>query len=158
MPTIELKTIIDADIEICFDLSRSIDLHQISTAHTDEKAITGRTEGLIELGEFVTWEAKHFGFTQQLCSKITAYDRPVHFRDEQIKGAFKYIVHDHYFEVENGKTMMTDVFDFEAPLGLIGKLVSNLILKNHLQRLLENRNKVIKAFAESGDWKKVLPS
>lgn len=47
MPTIQLETIIDADIKICFDLSRSIDLHQISTAKTNEKAIAGVTAGLI---------------------------------------------------------------------------------------------------------------
>ena len=41
MPTIQLETIINADIKICFDLSRSIDLHQISTAKTNEKAIAG---------------------------------------------------------------------------------------------------------------------
>jgi len=38
MPQIELETIINSEIEICFDLSRSIDLHKISTAATKEKA------------------------------------------------------------------------------------------------------------------------
>jgi hypothetical protein len=39
MPVISLKTIIEADIGLCFDLARSIDLHTISTAHTNERAI-----------------------------------------------------------------------------------------------------------------------
>ena len=42
MPAIELETKINSDIETCFDLSRSIDLHQISTAGTNERAISGR--------------------------------------------------------------------------------------------------------------------
>ena len=53
MPKIKLKTIIHADIEICFDLARSIDLHSISTAKTDEKAVDGKMKGLIELNEFI---------------------------------------------------------------------------------------------------------
>jgi hypothetical protein len=63
MPRIVLKTEIDAPIEVCFDLSRSIDLHQISTAHTNEQAIDGVTSGLINLHESVTWRARHFGFS-----------------------------------------------------------------------------------------------
>ena len=57
MPTIKLETIIKSTIETCFDLSRSIDLHRISTANTNEKAIDGITKGLINLNEFVTWRA-----------------------------------------------------------------------------------------------------
>lgn len=60
MPKIELTTEINAPIEICFDLSRSIDLHQLSTAKTNEKAIKGVTAGLIGPDESVTWEAVHF--------------------------------------------------------------------------------------------------
>jgi len=39
MPKIELKTEIKAKKDIVFDLSRSIDLHKISTEHTNEDAI-----------------------------------------------------------------------------------------------------------------------
>ena len=71
MPTIDLKTEIKAKIEICFDLSCSIDLHTLSTSKTNEKAIDGRTSGLIVLDDFITWEATHFVVRQQLTSKIT---------------------------------------------------------------------------------------
>lgn len=64
MPTIYLETVINADIKICFDLSRSIDLHQFSTVKTKEKAIAGITTGLVNTGDFVTWEAIHFGIKQ----------------------------------------------------------------------------------------------
>ncbi|MEH6514179.1 hypothetical protein [Maribacter arcticus] len=47
MPRIELRTEINAPKEIVFDLSRSIDLHKISTEHTKEEAISGKTSGLI---------------------------------------------------------------------------------------------------------------
>jgi len=77
MPVIRLQESIKAPIEVVFDLSRSVDLHKISTAHTNEEAVAGKTSGLMELHDSVTWRAKHLGFTQHLSSKITAYNRPI---------------------------------------------------------------------------------
>ncbi len=156
MPVIHLQTRVNAPIETCFDLSRSIDLHTISTAQTKEKAIAGRTNGLIELNETVTWQATHFGIRQKLTSKITALERPFHFRDEQVKGAFKYIKHDHYFKQDNGFVIMKDVFEFGAPLGLLGRLANKLVLTKYLTRFLVERNDLIKEYAETEKWKTVL--
>jgi ligand-binding SRPBCC domain-containing protein len=156
MPTIELKTEIQGDIETCFDLARSIDFHQISTAKTNEKAISGRTSGLIDLDENVTWQATHFGIRQKLTSKITVFKRPSHFRDEQLKGVFKFIVHDHYFEQGDGKVMMRDVFSFQSPLGIVGQLFEKLVLTKYLTKFLVERNNLIKEYAETTKWKSVL--
>ena len=90
MPKIELCIKILSTLEICFDLSRSIDLHQISTARTNEKAVAGTITGLINLCESVTWQATHFGISQQLTSKITAYKRPYFFCDGSKKEYFNH--------------------------------------------------------------------
>ena len=156
MPQIHLETLIKAKIEICFDLSRSIDLHKVSMAHSNEKAVDGRLTGLINLGETVTWEATHFGVKQTLTSRITAFNRPFHFRDEQIKGAFKSILHDHYFEQRGDDVLMKDVFNFESPLGILGDIANKVILTNYLTKLIIERNNIIKVFAETGKWKEVL--
>jgi ligand-binding SRPBCC domain-containing protein len=156
MPIITLETLIKSTIETCFDLSCSIDLHKISTAHTKEKAIAGKTSGLIGLNEQVTWQAKHFGITQKLTTKITAYNRPFYFRDEQIKGAFQFIQHDHYFETQGQMVMMKDKFHFQSPLGYLGTLADKWILTNYLTKLLVKRNQTIKTFAENEQWKWIL--
>jgi len=156
MHKIELITTINSSIDICFDLSRSIDLHQISTSKTSERAIAGVTKGLIGLDETVTWEAIHFGIRQQLTSKITAYNKPYYFVDEQIKGAFKSIHHKHEFREVNGKTIMTDIFKFSSPYGIFGHLFNSLILTKYLQKFLTERNNIIKYYAETALWKSVL--
>ncbi len=158
MPTIEIATEIEGDIEVCFDLARSIDLHQISTAKTNEKAIDGRTSGLIDFDEYVTWQATHFGIRQKLTSKITAYQRPIHFRDEQLKGIFKFIIHDHYFEQKNGKVIMTDLFYFQSPIGIIGRLFDKIVLIKYLKKFLFERNNLIKEYAETSKWKSIVNS
>jgi ligand-binding SRPBCC domain-containing protein len=151
MPTIVLSTIINAPIQRCFDIARDIDIHVASTAHTGERAITGRTSGLIELGESVTWRAKHFGIWQNLTSKITDFNSPFFFADELVEGAFKSFRHEHYFTRNGKQTVMQDVFMFESPLGILGKLANWLFLKKYMTGLLVKRNLVIKAEAETGN-------
>ena len=156
MPRISIKTIVKADKKIVFDSSRSIDLHLISTAHTNERAIAGKTEGLINLNESVTWEAKHLGFKQHLTSKVTELESPNYFVDEMEKGAFKRFRHEHIFSDSSGWTIMQDEFDYTSPIGFLGKIADYLFLKKYMTRLLKKRNMIIKDFAESDKWKEVL--
>lgn len=156
MPVIKLETLINAPIERVFDLSRSIDLHADSMAHTNERPIAGVMKGLINLGETVTWEATHFGIKQRLTSKITVCERPVKFSDTMVSGAFARFDHDHLFEEVDGKTLMRDVFDYDSPLGFLGNIADFLFLENYMRDLLIKRNELIKKIAESEDWRKFI--
>lgn len=148
MPIITLDTYIQASREVVFDLSRDIDLHQISTIHTNEKAIAGKTSGLIGLGETVTWQARHFGLTQKLSTKITAFQSPEYFVDEMLSGAFHSFKHEHLFLVRGEGTLMRDVFDYVSPLGILGRLADRLFLESYMKKLLSIRNLTIKEHAE----------
>lgn len=148
MSIIHLQTVIKADIQTVFDLARYIDLHQKSTFKTGEKAIAGRTSGLIEQGETVTWRAKHLGFYQTHTSEIINMEKPDQFTDIMLKGTFKSLRHQHIFRQEGENTTMTDIFEFESPLGIIGKLFNKFFLKNYMTGFLLERNKLIKATAE----------
>ena len=157
MPKIELETIINSnDITIVFDLIRSIDLHKISTKKSKEEAISGKTSGLINLNETVTWQAKHLGFTQKLTSIITDFESPFFFADEMVKGAFKSFRHEHYLHQKDDEIIMKDIFEYESPLGILGKIADFLFLKRYMKNFLIERNTVIKEYAESGKWKEVL--
>ncbi|MDG3584221.1 MULTISPECIES: SRPBCC family protein [Galbibacter] len=156
MPRIELRTEIKAEKEIVFDLSRSIDLHKISTEHTNETAIAGKTSGLIGPNESVTWRANHFGIYQKLTSKITEFDRPNYFADEMVSGAFAEFKHEHHFADLNGGTLMIDFFDYKSPFGILGKLADRVFLEKYMTDLLMERNRIMKKFAESDKWKQLL--
>jgi len=156
MPQIHLTTFIAAPVERVFDLSRSINLHQISTASTNEKAIAGVVNGLINKDETVTWQARHLFKTRQFTSRITDMQRPVFFVDEMINGDFKSFHHEHHFKaVENG-TILIDKISFETPYGMMGKIVNSLFLRSYLEKFLVQRNAVIKAYAETQKWKAIL--
>lgn len=154
MAKIYLETLINSDIQSVFDLSRDIDLHQKSTFKTNEKAVAGKMNGLIELGETVTWRAKHLGFYQTLTTKIIEMESPKMFTDIMLKGAFKSMKHQHIFQEKEGKTLMIDIFEFESPFGIIGKLFNRLFLKDYLKNFLIERNRMIKEIAESNSYRK----
>jgi ligand-binding SRPBCC domain-containing protein len=156
MPLIELTTNINAPIERCFDLARSIDLHKLSIAGTQEEAIAGVTSGLIGKGQRVTWRAKHFGIRQTLTSEITQFEYPYHFRDVMVQGAFNLINHDHLFQQIADGTMMKDKFYFESPGGVLGGIFNKLILTNYLRQILTKRNRFIKEIAEGERWKEII--
>lgn len=149
MPTIILETFVNAPREICFDLARDIDAHCESTSKTQERAVAGRTSGLIEMGETVTFEAVHFGVRQRLTSKIVQFERPASFSDEMQKGTFKSYKHRHEFEGRDGGTLMRDTMVFESPLGPLGKIANALFLTGYMRRFLADRNAVLKQQAEA---------
>ena len=158
MAIITTITEIRAPAERVFDLSRSVDLHVRSAGSTEETAIAGVTSGLLELGQEVTWRGKHFGVWQNLTSKITRFSRPDYFRDSMVRGAFRRLDHDHFFEAQGDLTIMKDVFDFNSPLGPLGRVAEALFLESYMRRFIIERNDVIKKTAEGQDWKLYLPS
>ncbi|MDH6254405.1 ligand-binding SRPBCC domain-containing protein [Chryseobacterium sp. H1D6B] len=148
MSEIYIETCVKADIHKVFDLARDIDLHQQSVSKSREKAIAGRTSGLIEENETVTWRAKHLGVYQTHTSKIVSMEKPYQFTDIMLEGTFKSLKHQHIFKEKEGFTLMIDKFEFESPFGIIGKLFNRFFLTNYLRNFLLERNAVIKKTAE----------
>ena len=148
MPIIKLHTFIKAKPERVFDLARNIDAHQNSVEHTHEVAIAGKTSGLLELNETVTWRAKHFGITQELTVKMTQLEKPHFFEDRMIKGAFSFMNHKHFFFEKESGTEMIDEFEFRAPFGFIGKFFEALVLTRYMRNFLLTRNAHLKIIAE----------
>jgi ligand-binding SRPBCC domain-containing protein len=156
MCTIHLTTFIAAPIERVFDLSRSISLHKISSAHTNKEAIGGITSGMINKNETVTWRAKHLFKIRYFTTRISEMQSPNFFIDEMQKGDFKSLKHEHHFKKIDNGTIMIDILNFESPYGIIGKWFNKIYLKNLLQKFIVQRNIVIKDYAETGKWKALL--
>ena len=149
MTVIELTTDIDAPIERVFALARDLDLHARSMAHTGERAVAGRTSGLVERGDTVTWRARHFGRWWSLTSRITAVEAPVRIEDVQERGPFAWFRHEHRFEPLGRGTRMRDRWEHRSPLGPLGRLVDRLVLGPYMRRQLVIRNDALKREAEA---------
>ncbi|BCW20092.1 hypothetical protein NtRootA9_28000 [Arthrobacter sp. NtRootA9] len=135
-------------VEELFDLARSIDLHVDSQQKSGERAVGGVTEGLIGEGQEVAWRAKHFWVPLTMTSRVTSFDFPRSFTDEQVRGPFKAFRHVHEFAPAATGSLMTDRVEFTAPLGVLGRAVERLVLAGYLERLIRDRGRFL---AGAGD-------
>lgn len=150
MAEIQVVTWIAASPDVCFDLARDVEAHAGSLAHTGERVTARPEHALLRLGDEVELEGRHLGVRQRLRARIEAFDRPHHFQDVMVRGAFRSFVHDHTFAPEAGGTRMADRVRFEAPGGLAGRLVARWLLRPYLTRLIAERGRALKRIAEAG--------
>ena len=148
MPLIHLETLIAAPAERCFDLMRDVEAHTRTTGSSNERAVGGKTTGLLGEGDEVTWEARHFGRTQRLTARVTHYERPRLFVDEQVRGAFASFTHRHEFRATTEGTLMVDDFRYRSPLGPLGWLADRLFLERYMRGFLRERARGLKELAE----------
>ena len=73
-----------------------------------------------------------------------------------LRGAFHSMEHHHHFEQSDSGTIMRDVFSFQSPLGILGRIADFLFLTRYMKSFLIERNRVIKATAESDDWNQYI--
>ena len=144
-----IETFIAASPERCFDLARDVGAHVESAGFSGERAVPpGRTEGLLELGDQVTFEGVHFGVRQRITAKITEVDRPRRFVDELVKSAFVRLRHVHEFQLRDGGTLMVDTLDWIAPLGPLGRIADRLFIERHMRWFVAKKQEALKRIAE----------
>lgn len=110
----------------------------------------GPRSGRLALGDRVTFQARHLGLRWRLTARVSEYERPKRFADEQQFGPFKRWHHVHHFTSDGrGGTVMRDVVDFAAPFGPFGLLADRLVLRRYMFRLIGHRSEYMKALLES---------
>jgi ligand-binding SRPBCC domain-containing protein len=153
MFTVKDSITIDAPIDRCFLLSTSIELVAPILGF---KAVSGKTSGLVVMGDQLVWRGWKFGLPQMHETLITAYDRPAFFQDTMGRGRFAAFQHDHHFDVVDGKTLMRDEVRFSLPLGPAGWAVGRVIMVPHVASLLKRRFAMLKRIAEGGEWSRYV--
>ncbi|WP_406076751.1 cyclase/dehydrase [Micromonospora sp. NBC_00858] len=147
---IEIVSVIGAAPSVVFDLKLDMDVHAASLRSSQETAVTSTGRRQLALGDEVTFHARHFGLRWRMTSRITVYERPDRFVDEQTRGPFRLLRHEHQFHNLNGVgTQMTDRLWVVAPLGPMGTVVTRALIAPYLRRLLSQRAAHIKHLAEA---------
>ncbi|MFK9093761.1 cell division protein [Bacillus salipaludis] len=151
MPVIRHQQFIKASVEVCFNLARNVDIHTQTTSKTKEKAVGGVTQGYLEKGDTVTWEAIHFGIKQRLTAKVIHMEKSTVFVDIMVKGAFSSFTHTHQFKEEKGGTIMIDTFEYKSPFGPIGIIADKLFLERYMTGFIISRARELKRIVEKGN-------
>ena len=69
-------------------------------------------------------------------SRITAWEPPYRFVDEQIQGPYRRWVHEHIFEARDGGTLARDIVEYDMPGG---RLADRLLVRRDLNRIFAYR-------------------
>jgi ligand-binding SRPBCC domain-containing protein len=97
----------------------------------------------MRIGTIIDNRIRVFGIPLRWKSKITAWDPPLHFADEQLKGPYRKWLHDHTFHVEGEYVVMNDRVQYQVPGGIIAPLIHFLIVRPQIRAIFGHRNRVI---------------
>lgn len=79
------------------------------------------------------------GFPFEWVTEITHVSEPQFFVDEQRFGPYALWHHEHHFREVTGGIEMTDIVHYKLPLGKLGDLFHNLLVKPRLKKIFEFR-------------------
>ena len=76
-------------------------------------------------------------------SEITHIKDKQYFVDEQRVGPYKIWHHQHFLESTSEGTLMKDIVSYKPPLGILGEIANQLIIKKKLDEIFSYRTKVL---------------
>jgi ligand-binding SRPBCC domain-containing protein len=90
----------------------------------------------IEAGTLIDYRLRIHGLPLRWQSRITVWEPPLRFVDEQIRGPYRRWHHEHAFEEVEGGTLCRDVVDYAVPGGW---LIHELLVRRDLLRIFRFR-------------------
>jgi ligand-binding SRPBCC domain-containing protein len=97
-------------------------------------------------GQLVTYSVKPlFGIPLTWVTRIEEVQAPYKFVDTQLRGPYKRWWHEHVFEEVEGGVLMRDRVEYELPLGPLGVLMHDWVVKGRLKRIFDHRWTVLAA-------------
>ena len=86
------------------------------------------------------------GIKMTWVTEITQVSELKYFVDEQRVGHYKMWHHQHFIEPVEGGVLMTDIVDYQPPLGFIGAIANQLVIKSQLNEIFSYRTKQLEAY------------
>lgn len=82
-------------------------------------------------------------------SRITVYDPPYRFVDEQETGPYSYWHHEHSFQVKDNGTLVRDEVQYSISYGWMGRLAHVLFVRRELNHIFDYRAKTLRRLLAS---------
>jgi len=97
----------------------------------------------VKEGALIEYRLKLAGAGFGWLTRITEWNPPYEFVDEQIRGPYKLWIHRHTFNYVNGETIINDEVKYQLPFYPFGEIASPII-KVQLKRIFTYRQNQIK--------------
>lgn len=98
-------------------------------------------------GMIISYKVSPFlGIKMTWVTEITQVRELKYFVDEQRVGPYKMWHHQHFIEPVEGGVLMTDIVDYQPPLGFLGAIANQLVIKSQLNEIFSYRTKQLEAY------------
>jgi ligand-binding SRPBCC domain-containing protein len=101
---------------------------------------------ILREGAIIDYRLRLRGIPVRWGSEITVWEPPHRFVDRQVRGPYRWWVHEHRFEPADGGTLMTDRVEYGV---LGGALVNFLLVEPDLRRIWQYRDREIRRHLEA---------
>lgn len=102
----------------------------------------------MEPGTLIDYQLRIRGVRVRWRTKITVWEPPHRFVDEQIRGPYRRWVHEHVFEERDGGTLVRDRVRYAVPFDLF---VHRLLVRPDVERIFAYRSEKLRERFSSGD-------
>ena len=129
--------------------SSAKNLSKITPPEMDFKMLTELGDTEVYEGMIIDYTVKPlFGLALKWQTEIFSVTKPFCFTDRQVKGPYSIWEHTHTFSETDGGVLMKDEVKYKLPLGILGDLISYLIVKKKIENIFKYRegalNKIFK--------------
>lgn len=139
MRTFRNSFIVKGSIERVWDFYTDIKHLETITPDKIDLKIINATDERIVLGQEIWISGKIITKIRSTWHSKITLARPYEYVDEMLTGPFRKWKHSHKFYNINGKqTEIEDIFEFELPYGIIGRLLEGCAYKQ-IQNIFEHR-------------------
>jgi ligand-binding SRPBCC domain-containing protein len=94
-------------------------------------------------GALIDYRLTLMGLPVRWRTRISSWEPPQRFCDDQERGPYALWHHVHEFEAMGDQTRMSDRVDYRLPLGPLGTLAHVLSVRRMLERIFDHRRSVI---------------
>lgn len=92
----------------------------------------------------ISYRIHPLGIPQRWTSRISVWDPPQRFVDEQLRGPYRDWHHLHEFREVAGGTEIRDEVTYELPFGALGRIAHRLIVRRQLESIFDHRERVVR--------------
>lgn len=140
MFTLRKEQFLKTDIKSAWDFfSNPANLSKITPPWLNFKIVSPVPEKMYQ-GMVVEYRVHPFlNIPIKWITEITHADEPCFFVDEQRFGPYKFWHHKHFFKETDSRVHMNDEVHYILPMGFLGKILNDIIVKNRLKEIFEYR-------------------
>ena len=95
----------------------------------------------MKAGALIDYRLKVHGLPMKWRTRITCWDPPHRFEDEQLRGPYRKWVHEHTFEERDGGTVVRDRVEYATPFDW---LVHGILVRPDIERIFDYRTKALR--------------